>query len=136
MNDSKSLGVLATLRETTALLAGLDLAALPEITAVVVHWETVDTLGARVQLSSGLRTDLDSIDAIRTWAVAVGGVVLLGDPHYSTYRRSGYRQLSALVRMPSGSLFEVWDHLHDLTPSPGWAPVGPGVTAVPLEFVA
>jgi hypothetical protein len=117
MNDSKSLGVLATLRETTALLAGLDLTTLPPIAAVVVHWETADTLGARVQLSSGLSNEVEVIDAIRTWAVALRGVVLLGDAHYSTYSRCGYRQLSALVRLPSGSLFEVWAHLLDLGPS-------------------
>ena len=117
MNDFKSLGVLATLREVTAVLAGLDLTTLAPIAAVVVHWESVDTLGARVQLRSGLWADIEVIDAIRTWAVALGGVVLLGDAHYSTYQRSGYRQLSALVRLPSGSLFEVWAHLLDLGPA-------------------
>ena len=129
MNNSNSLGVLATLREVTELLAELDLPSLPPIASVQVHWDAVDMLGAHVQLNGGLVVDLERIDAIRVWAVAMGGVVLLGDAHYSAYSRSGYRPLSAIVRLPSGGLFEVWDHLTDLGTAPEWTTTDTGLIA-------
>jgi len=52
--------------------------------------------------------------------VALGAVVLLGDE--MTHSVLPYRQLAAVLRLPSGALFEVWTHLTDLHPSPEWAP--------------
>lgn len=101
MNDSESLGLLATLREVTEQLAGLDLTALPELCAVQV---TPDFhhggLCGKAQLAARCPTELEEIDAIRTWAVALGAVVLLDEERPDP---SGpYRQIAAVLRLPSG----------------------------------
>lgn len=124
MNDSESLGLLATLREVTEQLAGLDLTALPELCAVQV---TPDFhhggLCGKAQLAARCPTELEEIDAIRTWAVALGAVVLLDEERPDP---SGpYRQIAAVLRLPSGSVFEVWGHLRELRPSPDWVPTDP-----------
>jgi hypothetical protein len=117
MNTSKSLGVLAVLREATDLLSSLDQPGLPPLCAVSVgHDFTADALSARAQLSAHFPTELDAIDAIRTWALALGGVVLLGDENPGFNRP--YRELTACLPLPSGGLFEVWDMLHDLHSAP------------------
>lgn len=135
MNDSESLGVLATLREVTELLAGLDLTTLPPIWGVQVSpMIREDALTGRAQLASTFPTEREAIDAIRSWAVALGAVVLLGDE--VTHARGSYRQLAAVLRLPSGALFEVWDHLSDLHPSPEWTPADLGMITIPLDRVS
>lgn len=119
--ESESLGLLASLREITEVLAGLDLAALPKIYAVDVKPEFgSEGLAGSAQLLSWPDDDVHAIDAIRTWAVALGAVVLLGDEVEHTY--GAYRRLAAVLRLPSGRVFEVWRHLTELRPSPDWTP--------------
>lgn len=120
MNDSESLRLLATLREITELLAGLDLTALPGVAAIQVDTDFRQG-GQRGRVQIYARgTDLDIIDAIRTWAMALGGDVLLGDE--VTHSRGNYRQIAAVLPLPSGGKFMVWDHLSELRPSPEWTP--------------
>jgi hypothetical protein len=135
MNCSDSLGVLATLREVTDLLANLDLADLPQISNVNVTPDFEHSgLSGQAQLRHASGADLDKIDAIRAWAVALGGVTLLADAHYSTSGRHSYRQLAAIVPLTSGGVFEVWTHLTELAPSPGWTPAD--AVRIPLDVVA
>jgi hypothetical protein len=118
---SESLGLLASLREITEVLAGLDLAALPKIYAVDVKPEfSGEGLAGSAQLYSSPADDGHGIDAIRAWAVALGAVVLLGDEVEHKY--GAYRRLAAVLRLPSGRVFEVWRHLTELRPSPDWTP--------------
>jgi hypothetical protein len=120
MNDSESLRLLATLREVTELLASLDLTALPGVAAIQVDTDFRQG-GQRGRVQIYARgTDLDIIDAIRTWAVALGGEVLLGDE--VAHSRGAYRQIAAVLPLPSGGKFMVWDHLSELHPSPEWTP--------------
>ncbi|WP_157436529.1 hypothetical protein [Actinospica robiniae] len=126
MNTPQSVGLLAVLREVADVLAGLDLAALPEIHAIDASPDIHGGLRGKAQLSH-LGNDIEAIDAIRTWADALGAVVLLGDE--MTHSTPPYRQLAAVLRLPSGALFEVWRHLHDLHPSPEWAPTDPELIA-------
>jgi hypothetical protein len=124
MNDSKSLGVLASLREVAELLAGLDLATLAPFWGVEVRPDfDHDGLCGKAQLNlhGHAVTDLDRIDAVRAWAVALGGVVLLDD-EFTPSSRVPVRQLSAVVPLSSGGVFEVWTHLTQLVPSPEWTP--------------
>lgn len=128
MNNSESAGLLATLREVTELLAGLDLASLPKIWCVQVAPDFHnDGLTGKAQLYTR-STELDAIDAIRTWAAALGGVVLLGDE--VIYGGGSFRDITAVLRLPSGAVFEVWDHLSELRPSPGWVPADSGLIPV------
>lgn len=129
MNNSETLGVLAALREVTELLAGLDLANLPEVGAIRVGDDIRNGgLSGRAQLYARCATELEAIDAIRTWAVALGAVVLLGEE--ATHSTEPYREITAVLRLPSGGLFEVWTHLHELRPAPEWtAPADSGLIA-------
>lgn len=122
MDTPQSVALLAVLREVADMLASLDLATLPEIHAIDASPDIRQGgLRAKAQLSY-LGSDLKTIDAIRTWANALGAAVLLGDE--MTHSTPPYRQLAAVLRLPSGALFDVWGHLHDLHPSPEWAPTG------------
>lgn len=64
----------------------------------------------KAQLSSA-GSELDHIDAVRLWAQALGGVVLLDDPHLSRFNGTNFRTLSALCRLDDDVLFEIWTHI-------------------------
>lgn len=135
MDNSESLGLLAALREITELLAGLDLATLPDIGCVMVDSDFRDGgMRGKAQYFAHGASDLDVIHAIRTWAVALGGVVLLGDE--KTHGFKPFRQIAAVLRLPSGVMFEVWSHLTELRPSPEWTAEHTGMTSIPLDLVS
>lgn len=95
------------------LLGGRDLEHLPALHCLEVgkgyrdgryEWQV------KAQLSS-VGTELDHIDAVRRWAQALGGVVLLDDPHLSRFNGTNFRTLSALCRLDDDVLFEIWTHI-------------------------
>ena len=117
MNRSRRL--IEVMAEVSDLLACLDLADLPAITLITVkpHRGEPDQLDGAAMLRPMFGPQIESIDAVRIWALALGGVVLLGD---ETDPDTDYasRRLSALIPLPSGGLFEVHTTLFDLRPAP------------------
>lgn len=117
MNETHRL--LSAANGATALLGRLDLAALPALSALHVGqnhrdgWRT----GVMAMLNGYGLTELEQIDAIRTWAVALGGVLHLDADDYRD-GTNAHRQLAAVTDLPDGSRFEVWTHLYRPVPAP------------------
>ena len=63
---------------------------------------------ALMDYPAGDNSEEAEIDGIRAWAQAMGGVVLLGDAKPVVDGSQTIRQLSAIYRAPSGSIFEVY----------------------------
>lgn len=74
----------------------------------------------KAQLSA-VGSELDRIDAVRQWAQALGGVVLLDGPHLSRFNGTNFRTLSAVRRLDDDVLFEIWAHIA-ITSTPVDAP--------------
>ena len=98
---------------TLTLLDGHDLENLPTLHCLEVgqgyrdgryEWQV------KAQLSSA-GSELDQINAVRQWAQALGGVVLLDDAHLSRFNGTNFRTLSALCRLDDDVLFEIWTHI-------------------------
>lgn len=126
MNRSRRLA--DAMPEISNLLASLDLASLPELHMVMVkpHRGEPDLIDAAAMLRPTFVPEIEAIDAVRTWAVALGGVVLLSEEN-DPDTENPYRKLSAVLRLPSGGLFEVGTTLYQLRPAPGWTPADPGL---------
>ena len=121
MNRSHCL--VKVMAEVSDLLSRLDLAELPEIHMVTAkpHRGEPDTFDGSAMLRPTFGPEIDCINAVRTWAVAIGGVVLLGD-EIDPGTDYAHRKLFALLPLPSGGLFEVWTSLYDLGHAPDQAP--------------
>jgi hypothetical protein len=122
MTYSRSRQLLGSMAEVADLLGRLDLASLPAVYSIAVkpHRGEPGVIDGAAMLGFG-GTERDRIDAIRTWADAIGGVVLLGD-EIDPGTDYASRRLSAVVPLPSGGLFEVWVTLIDLHPADDWTP--------------
>lgn len=111
---SKSLAVtLAQFAAVTNLLAELVTSPdLPEIFSTQVMQDlgsdnnAVSVLALLAYPSE--RTELAEIDAVRAWASALNGVLLLGDPMPNVDGSMTMRRLSAIRRLPTGGLFEAY----------------------------
>ncbi|HVT68878.1 MAG TPA: hypothetical protein VHF26_14095 [Trebonia sp.] len=113
MDTTESARLLAAANGATALLDRLDLAALPELASLHVSTNHRDRwrIGVMAQLDSYGLSQLESIDAVRTWAVAVGGALRL-DEQDTGEQDKPRRYLAAVTDLPDGSLFEIWTCLH------------------------
>jgi hypothetical protein len=113
MDSTKTNHLLSAANCATALLNRLDLAELPELAGLQIKqnhrddWKT----GVMAQLTTYGLSELEQIDAIRTWAVALGGVLRLDGEDYPNGERT-HRHLAAVAELPDGSLFEVWIFLY------------------------
>jgi hypothetical protein len=112
---SSTTGQLAVVADFLATFA--DRTDLAPLFSVEIAWNRdADTFDVRAHLGMACVEDLEEIDAIRSWALALGGHVLLGEVIHSPYLGS-HRTLSALVAMPNGGLLDVWTFV-DRTPLP------------------
>jgi hypothetical protein len=112
------------------LLSDYNLETLPTLHALEVgqgYHEGQYAWQVRAQLHTA-GTELDQIDAIRAWAQALGGVVLLDGGYYSRSTSQSFRTLSALYRLDDDVLFEVWTHIA-ITITPADAPASELVSA-------
>ncbi|MBS2966727.1 hypothetical protein KGA66_27065 [Actinocrinis puniceicyclus] len=112
METTSTHRLLSAANGATALLGRLDLGQLPALCAL--HIGANHRRGWRIGVAALLNgyglSELEQIDAIRTWAVALGGVVRL-DEQATPDEHGSHRHLAALVDLPDGSHFEVWTHL-------------------------
>lgn len=112
MNETSN-RLLSAANGATALLGRLNLAELPRLGALHIGqnhrdgWKT----GVMAMLDGYGLSELEEIDAVRSWAVALDGVLRLNDDDFGGEHDS-YRQLAAIAVLPDGSRFEVWTHLH------------------------
>jgi hypothetical protein len=94
---------------------------LPPIVGIRVGWdEDGNTFKVTAQLAGGCYHggDFEVIAGIGAWATALGGFFLLGEECRLTTRDGYYwRNLSAVVALPGGFLFEVWAHLYYPVPA-------------------
>lgn len=113
MNETSTHRLLSAANGATALLGQLNLAELPALATLQVgsnhrnDWKT----GVQAQLLTYGLSELEQIDAIRTWAVVLGGVLRLDGEDYQHGSESS-RHLAAVAELPDGSLFEVWIFLY------------------------
>lgn len=116
MNNSRRL--VEVMAEVSDLLACLDLADLPAVHMITVkpHHGEPGQLDGSAMLRPIFGKELECIDAVRTWAVALDGVTALGD-EIDPGTDYSHRRLSASTQLPSGGLFEVWVCLYDLHPA-------------------
>lgn len=113
MNATSTHRLLSAANGATALLGRLNLAELPALATLQIGqnhrdgWKT----GVTAQLTTYGLSELEQIDAIRTWAVALGGALRLDDKDYPDGDTT-HRNLAAVAVLPDGSLFEVWIFLY------------------------
>lgn len=74
-----------------------------------------DTLNVRGLLDDFDLTEAEKIDAIRAWAVAMGGRLDLDEPRPAYKSKHTYRHLTAIADLPGAGRFEVFTTI-DHTP--------------------
>ncbi len=112
MNSDYLTGLPGLLTETADVLGGLDLAGLPPLAAVAFNYSlTSRTWSVEAQLLCVFRDEADEIDAIRTWAAALGGEVQLSARHESPSTNTAYRRLEASKTLDYGVSLHIWTHI-------------------------
>jgi hypothetical protein len=113
MNSTSTHRLLSAANGATALLGCLNLDELPALATLQIGqnhrdgWRT----GVTAQLTSYGLSESEQIDAIRTWAMALNGVLRLDAEDYQDGDKT-HRQLAAVAVLPDGSQFEVWIFLY------------------------
>ena len=75
------------------------------------------------QLSGVIHEEADEIDAIRTWAAALGAEVHLSARHEAPTSGIAYRRLEAIKPLDYGASLHVWTHIAEAPISATTAPV-------------
>lgn len=109
--------------QTADFLGGIpDLAGLPRLCSTRIEHCHGEGWKVNAQLGVVGPEEIDEIDAIRAWALALGGHVLLDDEPFVSQATGSFRTLTAIAALPGGVLFEVWTHV-DKKPFPAPASV-------------
>ena len=109
MHSAYMLSLPALLTETASLLAGLPLSDLPPLANIKTGYDPMSgTFEISAQLWAG-GDELEQINAVRAWAVALNGVTLLGDE--VDLIDSTFRHIEAIKALDYGASFSVWTHV-------------------------
>lgn len=112
MNSDHLAALPGLLTETADLLASLELSGLPPLCSVVFDISHASgTWSVSGQLAGAIREEADAIDAIRTWAAALGTEVYLSDRYEAPSTGIAFRRLEAVKTLEYGASLHVWTHI-------------------------